>query len=137
MHKKILVIILFIITFIFINFKFKITNYVTLNILNKNNIFNSVIDDSTLEKIIDKKEFLYKNKKYKFDIVKIDKNILNNQVISTIDIKTNIEYKENYIYKVNIKTNIEYKENYIYKVNIKINEITVLDYIFNYVRGKK
>ena len=114
-------IILFIITFIFINFKFKITNYVTLNILNKNNIFNSVIDDSTLEKIIDKKEFLYKNKKYKFDIVKIDKNIFNNQVISTIDIKTNIEYKENYIYKV----------------NIKINEITVLDYIFNYVRGKK
>ena len=121
MYKKILVIILFIITFIFINFKFKITNYVTLNILNKNNIFNSVIDDSTLEKIIDKKEFLYKNKKYKFDIVKIDKNIFNNQVISTIDIKTNIEYKENYIYKV----------------NIKINEITVLDYIFNYVRGKK
>ena len=102
MCKKILVIILFIITFIFINFKFKITNYVTLNILNKNNIFNSVIDDSTLEKII-------------------DKNIFNNQVISTIDIKTNIEYKENYIYKV----------------NIKINEITVLDYIFNYVRGKK
>lgn len=50
MYKKILVIILFIITFIFINFKFKITNYVTLNILNKNNIFNSVIDDSTLEK---------------------------------------------------------------------------------------
>ena len=119
MYKKILVIILFIITFIFINFKFKITNYVTLNILNKNNIFNSVIDDSTLEKIIYKKEFLYK--KYKFDIVKIDKNIFNNQVISTIDIKTNIEYKENYIYKV----------------NIKINEITVLDYIFNYVRGKK
>ena len=109
MYKKILVIILFIITFIFINFKFKIT------------IFNSVIDDSTLEKIIYKKEFLYKNKKYKFDIVKIDKNIFNNQVISTIDIKTNIEYKENYIYKV----------------NIKINEITVLDYIFNYVRGKK
>ena len=96
MYKKILVIILFIITFIFINFKFKITNYVTLNILNKNNIFNSVI-------------------------VKIDKNIFNNQVISTIDIKTDIEYKENYIYKV----------------NIKINEITVLDYIFNYVRGKK
>lgn len=121
MYKKMLVIILFIVTFIFINFKFKITNYVTLNILNKNNIFNSVIDDSTLEKIIDKKEFLYKNKKYKFDIVKIDKNIFNNQVISTIDIKTNIEYKENYIYKV----------------NIKINEITVLDYIFNYVRGKK
>ena len=53
--------------------------------------------------------------------MKIDKNIFNNQVISTIDIKTNIEYKENYIYKV----------------NIKINEITVLDYIFNYVRGKK
>ena len=102
MHKKILVIILFIITFIFINFKFKITNYVTLNILNKNNIFNSVIDDSTLEKII-------------------DKNIFNNQAISTIDIKTNIEYKENYIYKV----------------SIKINEITVLDYIFNYLRGKK
>ena len=121
MYKKMLVIILFIITFIFINFKFKITNYVTLNILNKNNIFNSVIDDSTLDKIIDKKEFLYKNKKYKFDIVKIDKNIFNNQVISTIDIKANIEYKENYIYKV----------------NIKINEITVLDYIFNYVRGKK
>lgn len=120
-YKKMLVIILFIITFIFINFKFKITNYVTLNILNKNNIFNSVIDDSTLDKIIDKKEFLYKNKKYKFDIVKIDKNIFNNQVISTIDIKTNIEYKENYIYKV----------------NIKINEITVLDYIFNYLRGKK
>ena len=53
--------------------------------------------------------------------MKIDKNIFNNQVISTIDIKTNIEYKENYIYKV----------------NIKINEITVLDYIFNYVRGEK
>ena len=49
MCKKILVIILFIITFIIINFKFKITNYVTLNILNKNNIFNSVIVDSTLE----------------------------------------------------------------------------------------
>ena len=64
MYKKMLVIILFIVTFIFINFKFKITNYVTLNILNRNNIFNSVIDDSTLEKIIDKKEFLYKNKKY-------------------------------------------------------------------------
>ena len=59
--------------------------------------------------------------KYNYEIINIDKTILNNQVLINI----------------NIKTNLKYIENNIYKVNIKINELTLLDYIFMYLRGKK
>ena len=121
MYKKIILIIIFVFSLVIINFKFKITNYHYLNILAKENSFYSVIREEDLEKIIDKKEFIYKDNKYNYEIINIDKTILNNQVLVNINIKTNLKY---------ISQNT-------YKVTIKLDEITLLDYIFNYLRGKR
>ena len=121
MYKKIILIIIFVSFLVIINFKFKITNYHYLNILAKENSFYSVIREEDLEKIIDKKEFIYKDNKYNYEIINIDKTILNNQVLVNINIKTNLKY---------ISQNT-------YKVTIKLDEITLLDYIFNYLRGKR
>lgn len=121
MYKKIILIIIFVFSLVIINFKFKITNYHYLNILAKENSFYSVIREEDLEKIIDKKEFIYKDNKYNYEIINIDKTILNNQVLININIKTNLKY---------ISQNT-------YKVTIKLDEITLLDYIFNYLRGKR
>ena len=121
MYKKIILIIIFVFFLVIINFKFKITNYHYLNILAKENSFYSVIREEDLEKIIDKKEFIYKDNKYNYEIINIDKTILNNQVLININIKTNLKY---------ISQNT-------YKVTIKLDEITLLDYIFNYLRGKR
>ena len=121
MYKKIILIIIFVFSLVIINFKFKITNYHYLNILAKENSFYSVIREEDLEKIIDKKKFIYKDNKYNYEIINIDKTILNNQVLININIKTNLKY---------ISQNT-------YKVTIKLDEITLLDYIFNYLRGKR
>lgn len=125
MYKKLLIIIIFILTLLFINFNFKISNYQKLNILSKENNFYLVINeeilDNILDNIINKTEFYYKDKKYRLEILNIDKNLFNNQVILTLKLKNNLKYIENNIYKV----------------NIKINELTLLDYIFMYLRGKK
>jgi len=121
MYKKLLIIIIFILTLLFINFNFKISNYQKLNILSKENNFYLVINEEILDNIINKTEFYYKDKKYRLEILNIDKNLFNNQVILTLKLKTNLKYIENNIYKV----------------NIKINELTLLDYIFMYLRGKK
>ena len=121
MYKKLLIIIIFILTLLFINFNFKISNYQKLNILSKENNLYLVINEEILDNIINKTEFYYKDKKYRLEILNIDKNLFNNQVILTLKLKTNLKYIENNIYKV----------------NIKINELTLLDYIFMYLRGKK
>ena len=121
MYKKLLIIIIFILTLLFINFNFKISNYQKLNILSKENNFYLVINEEILDNIINKTEFYYKDKKYRLEILNIDKNLFNNQVILTLKLKTNLKYIENNIYKV----------------NIKINELTLLDYIFMYLRGRK
>ena len=121
MYKKLLIIIIFLLTLLFINFNFKISNYQKLNILSKENNFYLVINEEILDNIINKTEFYYKDKKYRVEILNIDKNLFNNQVILTLKLKTNLKYIENNIYKV----------------NIKINELTLLDYIFMYLRGKK
>lgn len=121
MYKKLLIIIIFLLTLLFINFNFKISNYQKLNILSKENNFYLVINEEILDNIINKTEFYYKDKKYRLEILNIDKNLFNNQVILTLKLKTNLKYIENNIYKV----------------NIKINELTLLDYIFMYLRGKK
>lgn len=120
MYKKLIIIIVFVITLIVINNKFKIKNYVTLNLIAKENNLYSLIDDNLLEKIIDKKSFEYKEKNYNFEIIKIDKNIINNREFSIVFLKTNIKYVENLSYQI----------------NIKIKEITLVDYIFSYIRGK-
>ena len=121
MYKKLLILIIFLLTLLFINFNFKISNYQKLNILSKENNFYLVINEEILDNIINKTEFYYKDKKYRLEILNIDKNLFNNQVILTLKLKTNLKYIENNIYKV----------------NIKINELTLLDYIFMYLRGKK
>ena len=45
MYKKLLIIIIFILTLLFINFNFKISNYQKLNILSKENNFYLVINE--------------------------------------------------------------------------------------------
>ena len=101
MYKKLLIIIIFILTLLFINFNFKISNYQKLNILSKENNFYLVINEEILDNIINKTEFYYKDKKYRLEILNIDKNLFNNQVILTLKLKTNLKYIENNIYKVN------------------------------------